>query len=303
MSIKIDVISGFLGAGKTTFLNEFIKNTDEKIAIIENEFGDVSIDSDLIKGDYKVKELPSGCICCSLIGNFKEAILSLSEEVSLDRIIIEPSGVAMLSDIVKLCENICKSSKKEMTINNIITIVDLCNFYEYEGNFGNFYLNQIKNANIILLSHLKEVDKNQIKTIIDKLSSYNEEAYIIEEDWYFERKLNLKNYIEALETNRVVIKENLKETSRIKRLLKSITIDKPKVFTEEELKEVLELLKDKKHGYVLRAKGIIQIEKGKTVHFDFTPNNYSYEYMDEICEVKVVIIGLLLNTKLIKELF
>jgi len=303
MSIKIDIISGFLGAGKTTFLNEFIKNTDEKIAIIENEFGDISIDSDLIKGDFTVKELPSGCICCSLIGNFKEAILSLSEEVSLDRIIIEPSGVAMLSDIVKLCENICKSSKKEMRINNVVTIVDLCNFYEYEDNFGNFYLNQIKNANIILLSHLKEVDKNQIETIIDKLSSYNEEAYIIEEDWYFKRKLNLKNHIEALETNRVVIKENLKETSRIKKLLKSITIDKPKVFIEEELKEVLELLNDKKQGYVLRAKGIIQIEKGKTVHFDFTPNNYSYEYMDEICESKVVIIGLLLNTKLIKELF
>lgn len=303
MSIKIDIISGFLGAGKTTFLNEFIKNTDEKIAIIENEFGDVSIDSDLIKGDFTVKELPSGCICCSLIGNFKEAILSLSEEVSLDRIIIEPSGVAMLSDIVKLCENICKSSKKEMTINNVITIVDLSNFYEYEDNFGSFYLNQIKNANIILLSHLKEVDKNQIEIIIDKLISYNEEAYIIEEDWYFERKLNLKNYIEALETNKVNIKENLKETSRIKKLLKSITIDKPKVFTEEELKEVLEQLKDKKHGYVLRSKGIIQIKKGKTVHFDFTPNNYSYEYMDEICESKVVIIGLLLNTKLIKELF
>ena len=303
MSIKIDIISGFLGAGKTTFLNEFIKNTDEKIAIIENEFGDVSIDSDLIKGDFTVKELPSGCICCSLIGNFKEAILSLSEEVSLDRIIIEPSGVAMLSDIVKLCENICKSSKKEMTINNVITIVDLSNFYEYEDNFGNFYLNQIKNANIILLSHLKEVDKNRIEIIIDKLISYNEEAYIIEEDWYFERKLNFKNYIEALETNKVNIKENLKETSRIKKLLKSITIDKPKVFTEEELKEVLELLKDKKHGYVLRSKGIIQIKKGKNVHFDFTPNNYSYEYMDEICESKVVIIGLLLNTKLIKELF
>ncbi|WP_270305363.1 GTP-binding protein, partial [Terrisporobacter petrolearius] len=101
----------------------------------------------------------------------------------------------------------------------------------------------------------------------------------------------------------VNIKENLKETSRIKKLLKSITIDKPKVFTEEELKEVLELLKDKKHGYVLRSKGIIQIKMGKTVHFDFTPNNYSYEYMDEICESKVVIIGLLLNTKLVKELF
>lgn len=303
MSIKIDIISGFLGSGKTTFLNEFIKNTDEKIAIIENEFGDMSIDSDLLKGDFTVKELSSGCICCSLIGNFKEAILSLSEEVNLDRIIIEPSGIAMLSDIVKLCGNVCKSSKKEMTVNNVITIVDVCNFYEYEDNFGNFYLNQIKNANILLLSHLKEVDKNEIESIVDKLSDYNEQAYIIEEEWYFERKLNLKDYIEALETNRVVIKENLKETSRIKKLLKSTTIDKPKIFTEEKLKEVLELLKDKKQGYVLRAKGIIQIEKGKTVHFDFTPKNYSYEYMDEICEPKVVIIGLFLNTRLIKELF
>ncbi|MCC3866725.1 GTP-binding protein [Terrisporobacter mayombei] len=303
MSIKIDIISGFLGAGKTTFLNQFIKNTDEKIAIIENEFGDISIDSDLIKGGFTVKELPSGCICCSLIGNFKEAILSLSEEVSLDRIIIEPSGVAMLSDIIKLCQDICKSSNKEMIITNVITIVDLCNFYEYEDNFGNFYLNQIKNANIILLSHLKEVNKNELETIVDKLSDYNEQAYIIEEDWYFKRELNLKHYIEALEIDRVVIKENLKDTSRIKKLLKSTTIDKPKVFTEEELKKALELLKDKKQGYVLRGKGIIEIENGKTVHFDFTPKNYSYEYMDEICKPKVVIIGLLLNTKLIKELF
>lgn len=303
MSIKIDIISGFLGAGKTTFLNEFIKNTDEKIAIIENEFGDMSIDSDLIKGDFTVKELPSGCICCSLIGDFREAILSLSEEVSLDRIIIEPSGVAMLSDIIKLCQDICKSSKKEITINNVITIVDLCNFYEYEDNFGNFYLNQIKNANIILLSHFKEVNKNEMEVIIDKLSNYNEQACIIEEDWYFEKELNLKHYIEALEINRVTIKENLKDTSRIKKLLKSTTIDKPKVFTEKELKKVLELLKDKKHGYILRGKGIIQVENGKTVHFDFTPKSYAYEYMDEICKPKVVIIGLLLNAKVIKELF
>lgn len=85
--------------------------------------------------------------------------------------------------------------------------------------------------------------------------------------------------------------------------MKSTTIYKPKVFTEKELKEVLELLKDKKHGYVLRGKGIIEIENGKTFHFDFTPKNYSYEYMGEICKPKVVIIGLLLNTKLIKELF
>lgn len=303
MSIKIDIISGFLGAGKTTFLNEFIKNTDEKIAIIENEFGDMSIDGDLIKGNFTVKELSSGCICCSLIGDFKEAILSLSEEVNFDRIIIEPSGVAMLSDIIKLCQDICKSSKKEITINNIITIVDLCNFYEYEDNFGNFYLNQIKNANTILLSHFKEVDKSEIKAIIDKLSNYNEKAYILEEDWYFKKELNLKHYIEALEKNRIDIKENSNDTSRIKKLLKSTTINNPKIFTEEKLKKVLELLKDKKHGYILRGKGIIQIENGKTVHFDFTPKNYAYEYMDEICETKVVIIGLLLNKKLIKMLF
>lgn len=303
MSIKIDIISGFLGAGKTTFLNEFVKNTDEKIAIIENEFGDMSIDSDLIKGDFIIKELPSGCICCSLIGNFKEAILSLIEETSLDRIIIEPSGVAMLSDIIKLCQDICKYSKKEMIINNVITIVDLCNFYEYEDNFGDFYLNQIKNANIILLSHFEGVNKNELEPIIWKLSDYNEQAYIIEEDWYLKRELNLKHYIEALEINRVVIKENLNDTTRIKKLLKSTTIDKPKVFTEEELKEILELLNDKKQGYVLRGKGIIQIENGKTVNFDFTPRNYSYEYMNKICKTKVVIIGLLLNTKLLKELF
>ncbi|MDZ4910866.1 GTP-binding protein, partial [Clostridium perfringens] len=122
---------------------------------------------------------------------------------SLDRIIIEPSGVAMLSDIIKLCQDICKYSKKEMIINNVITIVDLCNFYEYEDNFGNFYLNQIKNANIILLSHFKEVDKSDMEIIVDKLSNYNENAYIIEEDWYFVKELKLKHYIEALEINRV----------------------------------------------------------------------------------------------------
>lgn len=303
MSIKIDIISGFLGSGKTTFLNEFIKNTDEKIAIIENEFGDMPIDSDLIKGDFTVKELHSGCICCSLIGNFKEAILSLSEETSLDRIIIEPSGVAILSDIIKLCQDICKSSKKEMIINNVITIVDLSNFYDYEDNFGKFYLNQIKNANIILFSHFKEVDIKDIETIIDKLSQYNEHAYILEEDWYYKKELDLKHYIETLEINRITIKENFKHSSRVKKLLKSTTIKKPKVFTEEELKKVLELLKDKKQGYILRAKGIVQIDNGKTVHFDFTPQNYSYEYMDKVYKSKVVIIGLLLNTKVIKELF
>lgn len=303
MSVKIDIISGFLGAGKTTFLNEFIKNTDEKIAIIENEFGDISIDGDLIKGNFTVRELPSGCICCSLIGDFKEAILSLSEKSSFDRIIIEPTGIAMLSEIIKLCQNICKYSEEEMIINNVITIVDLCSFYEYEESFGDFYLNQIKNANIILLSHFKEVNNKDVEIIIDRLSNYNQDAYIIKEDWYFEKSLNLKDYIEALEINRVTIKEDLDYSNRVKKLLKSTTIDNPKIFTEENLKDALELLKDKKHGYILRGKGIIQIENGKKVHFDFTPKNYHYEYVDKKCKPKVVIIGLLLNTQKIKELF
>lgn len=177
--IKIDIISGFLGAGKTTLIKKLFQNgfNGEKVVLIENEFGDISIDSGFLKDSgVKIKEINAGCICCSLVGDFETAIKDLVNQFHPDRIIIEPSGVGKLSDIINAVEKVKLS---ELQLNILATVVDGKKAKMYLKNFGEFFLNQIEAANTVIISKTENLSEEQIDELINIIKEHNEHANII----------------------------------------------------------------------------------------------------------------------------
>ena len=160
--IKIDIISGFLGAGKTTLINRLIREAykGEKVVLIENEFGEIGIDGGFLRdAGVEITEMNSGCICCSLVGDFSEALKKVIEEFSPDRILIEPSGVGKLSDVIKAVED---TDNDDILLNSFTTVVDAKKCKVYMKNFGEFYNNQIENSKAIVLSHTTGLDDAKI---------------------------------------------------------------------------------------------------------------------------------------------
>lgn len=177
--IKIDIISGFLGAGKTTLIKKLFQNgfNGEKVVLIENEFGDISIDSGFLKDSgVKIKEINAGCICCSLVGDFETAIKDLVDQFHPDRIIIEPSGVGKLSDIISAVE---KVKLDDLNLNILATVVDGKKAKMYLKNFGEFFLNQIEAANTVIISKTENLSEEQIDELINIIKEHNEHANII----------------------------------------------------------------------------------------------------------------------------
>ena len=184
MSVKVELFSGFLGAGKTQLIKKLIEEGyyKENIAIIENEFGEVSIDGTILKRtNTLVREINAGCICCQVIGDFKESILDVVENCNVDRLVVEPTGVAKLSDIKKAFED--EDLKNIAEVEKSITVVDAEKFNLYLSNFKSFFDNQIKNADIIVLSRTQNISTEEVNKINDEIIKMNKDAIIISKDW------------------------------------------------------------------------------------------------------------------------
>lgn len=302
MNTYINIISGFLGAGKTTFLKKVIPNIEGKIALIENEFGDVSVDGDLIEGKLPIKEIYAGCICCSLVGDFKKAIEEIVSEHKPNHIFIEPSGVGSLSDIIKVCKTTIETMDYDIRLNHLVTIVDASCFEEYIENFGGFYLEQIQNAHIIFLSHLDEVDNQEKEKVISKIRLNNRAAIIVEEQWYEKDGKEIISIVDSIKNCEGTVKERNLLTPANK-TFSSVSTTKVKQFSEKELNKVLEGLKNKELGFILRAKGIIKLDDERCVNFNFTPHHYSLELLEGQRQTKVAVIGSEINKERILELF
>ncbi len=194
--VKIDIFSGFLGAGKTTLIKKLIKEAyaGEKLVLIENEFGEIGIDGGFLKdAGIEITEMNSGCICCSLVGNFSEALKKVLVEYAPDRIIIEPSGVGKLSDVIRAVEGIDDES---ILLNSFTTVADALKCKMYAKNFGEFYNNQIENANCIVLSRTDGMDEAKLSQAIALLKEKNGKATIISTPW---DKLDGKVILDAME--------------------------------------------------------------------------------------------------------
>ncbi|WP_312104854.1 CobW family GTP-binding protein [Pygmaiobacter massiliensis] len=181
---RIDIFSGFLGAGKTTLIKKLIAEafTGEKLVLIENEFGEIGIDGGFMKdAGIEVTEMNSGCICCSLVGDFSTALEKVIHEYQPDRILIEPSGVGKLSDVIRAVEQVAE--KNEVMLGSFVAVADAGKAKLYEKNFGEFYNDQIEHASAIILSRTQTVPQDKLETALHILRSHNPHATIITTPW------------------------------------------------------------------------------------------------------------------------
>ena len=182
---KIDIVSGFLGAGKTTLIKKLLAEAfpGEKLVLIENEFGEISIDGGFLKDSgVQISEMSSGCICCSLVGDFNKALKDVHEQFHPDRILIEPSGVGKLSDVIVAVENTVKDVP-DMKLNSFVTVADATKVKVYMKNFGEFYNNQIESAGTIILSRTQRLSQEKLEAAVALLREKNPTAAILTTPW------------------------------------------------------------------------------------------------------------------------
>ena len=182
---KIDIVSGFLGAGKTTLIKKLLAEAfqGEKLVLIENEFGEISIDGGFLKeSGVQISEMSSGCICCSLVGDFNKALKDVHQQFAPDRILIEPSGVGKLSDVIVAVENTVKDVP-DMKLNSFVTVADATKVKVYMKNFGEFYNNQIESAGTIILSRTQKLTQEKLEAAVALLREKNPNAAILTTPW------------------------------------------------------------------------------------------------------------------------
>ena len=182
---KIDIVSGFLGAGKTTLIKKLLAEAfpGEKLVLIENEFGEISIDGGFLKeSGVQISEMSSGCICCSLVGDFNRALKDVEAQFHPDRILIEPSGVGKLSDVIVAVENTV-ADVPEMKLNSFVTVADATKVKVYMKNFGEFYNNQIESAGTIILSRTQKLSQEKLEAAVAMLREKNPDAAILTTPW------------------------------------------------------------------------------------------------------------------------
>ena len=208
---KIDIVSGFLGAGKTTLIKKMVKEAyqGEKLVLIENEFGEISIDGGFLKdAGIQISEMSSGCICCSLVGDFGKALREVKEQFQPDRILIEPSGVGKLSDVIVAVENTV-ADIPDMKLNSFVTVADAGKVKVYMKNFGEFYNNQIESAGTIILSRTQKLNQEKLEAAVALLREKNPTAAILTTPW---DQLDGKTVLAAVE--KVSLADELLEKMR-----------------------------------------------------------------------------------------
>ena len=195
---KIDIVSGFLGAGETTLIKKLLAEAfqGEKLVLIENEFGEISIDGGFLKeSGVQISEMSSGCICCSLVGDFNKALKDVHQQFAPDRILIEPSGVGKLSDVIVAVENTVKDVP-DMKLNSFVTVADATKVKVYMKNFGEFYNNQIESAGTIILSRTQKLTQEKLEAAVALLREKNPNAAILTTPW---DELDGKTILSAIE--------------------------------------------------------------------------------------------------------
>ncbi len=311
---KVDIISGFLGAGKTTFIKLLIENVfaGEKLVLIENEFGEIGIDGGFLKdAGIEITEMNSGCICCTLVGDFSKALRKVIEEYHPDRVLIEPSGVGKLSDVSKAIEHVKKEA--DIEIEGRITIVDGKKAKLYLKNFGEFFKDQVAYANTIVVSRTQMMEDHSIEECVKMLREENKEASIISTSWdklskeAIEHALSPDTQLEGIfeeEKCPVCSHEHHHEGAcgcghehhhhhhhHADEIFTSWGQETAHKYTEEELDFLLKALSETEgYGTILRAKGIVEMENGAWKQFDLVPQEYEVresaaDYTGRLCVI------------------
>ena len=293
--MKILVISGFLGAGKTTFISNLSKRCKKEFVVMENEYGDVGLDGSILEEDrLKVWELTEGCICCSLKSDFASSILTIANTLSPEYLVVEPTGVGLLSSVMK---NISKIEYEKIKLLEPITIVDVHCIKDYMDKFGDIYIDQIKNAHIIVLSKIEDVSKEEITNITRILKEVNPNAKILDESY---NELN-DQWWESLFENfyrKTFLLDSLKEEHIPD--LESISFDDIYFDSVNDLLEFLVAILRGFFGAIYRVKGYALIDNTWT-KFDVVDKRYTVLLCQKSQESKAVFIGNKLKKEKLKK--
>ena len=293
---KIDIFSGFLGAGKTTLIKKLIAEayTGEQLVLIENEFGEIGIDGGFLQeAGISITEMNSGCICCSLVGDFGKALQQVMETYHPDRILIEPSGVGKLSDVIRAVQNL---EMHDVVLNGFTTVVDATKAKMYMRNFGEFFNNQVEHASAIILSRTAGMSQEKLDACVALLREKNPTATIVTTPW---DELDGKQLLAAMErrdTLAAALEELAEEQEHehhhhdddecgcgchehdhhhhhhhADEVFTSWGKETAHPYGKQELAAALEALDTGDYGQVLRAKGIVAGTDGKWLHFDYVP--------------------------------
>ena len=338
--VKIDIISGFLGAGKTTLIKKLLKDgfQGEQVVLIENEFGEIGIDGGFLKeAGIQIREMNSGCICCSLVGDFGTSLKEVVTKYDPDRILIEPSGVGKLSDVIKAVQGV--QDEVDIKLNSYTTVVDAKKCKMYMKNFGEFFDNQIQYAGAIIMSRTDIASEKKVQESLELLRSLNKDAAIITTPI---ENLDGKKLVEVMEHPVSLEQEMLEEEHEhhhhhdgecgcghdheehehhhhhdgecgcghdhhhhhADEVFTSWGRETIKKYTREGLEKILEALSESdKYGIILRAKGMLPAEDGTWIYFDMVPEETEIregapEYTGRLC-----VIGSKLKEDKLAELF
>ena len=294
--MKILLVSGFLGAGKTTFIKEMAKNINLEFVVLENEYADIGIDGDFLdEKNLNVWEMSEGCICCSMKGDFKSSIKRIYSEINPEYLIIEPTGVGMLSSIV---ENIREIDNNDIEILNPLTLIDITSFNEYLETFNNFFIDNLKNTGKVILTKLENYNPFDIENIKDEILKINSDLEIITDDY---RTFPKEWFGEILNKNidNKIIDKNFSLKTHIN--LRTFSKENVNLKTMDELGLLLNRLVNGDFGKIYRAKGIVKVD-GYWGKFNLVYKNFEMEPVTDAKETKIVIIGNNLDIENLKDI-
>lgn len=337
---KVDIISGFLGAGKTTLISKLLKEAlkGEQVVLIENEFGEIGIDGGFLKDSgVEIREMNSGCICCSLVGDFGTSLKEVVDKYHPDRIIIEPSGVGKLSDVIKAVKDL--HIENEIVLNSASTVADASKVKVYMKNFGEFFNNQIEHAGTVILSRTQNVSEEKLKTAIELIKSVNPNAHIITTPWddidgtkilgAMENVTNLELDMLAEAAQKAYEEhehhhdhdeehehhhdhehehhhdhEHDHHHHHADDVFTSWGTETPKKYEKAELDSILKKLSESEdYGKVLRSKGMLPCTDGTWMYFDLVPEEYEIREGSADFTGRICVIGSELKEDALKELF
>ncbi len=294
--MKILLVSGFLGAGKTTFIKEMAKNINLEFVVLENEYADIGIDRDFLdEKNLNVWEMSEGCICCSMKGDFKSSIKKIYFEINPEYLVIEPTGVGMLSSII---ENIREINNNDIEILSPLTLIDITSFNEYLETFNNFFIDNLKNTGKVILTKLENYNPFDIENIKNEISKINNNLEIITDDYrtfpkeWFEEILN-KNI------DNKIIDKNFSLKTHIN--LRTFSRENINLKTMDELGLFLNRLVNGDFGKIYRAKGIVKID-GYWGKFNLVYKNFEMGPITDAKGTKIVIIGNNLDIDNLKDI-
>ena len=293
--MKILLVSGFLGAGKTTFIKEMAKNINLEFVVLENEYADIGVDGDFLdEKNLNVWEMSEGCICCSMKGDFKSSIKKIYSEINPEYLIIEPTGVGMLSSIV---ENIREIDNNDIEILNPLTLIDVTSFNEYLETFNNFFIDNLKNTGKVILTKLENYNPFDIENIKDEILKINSDLEIVTDDY---RTFPKEWFGEILNKNidNKIIDKNFSLKTHIN--LRTFSKENINLKTMDELGLLLNRLVNGDFGKIYRAKGIVKID-GYWGKFNLVYKNFEMEPITDAKGTKIVIIGNNLDIENLKK--